>query len=171
MGLPVFRGIGFRIPLRGLSGYRVPLGLLVPAHLLLVPVSRYFEFSMSFFDALTYLGLIALWYHIGWCSVTTRYVFLSLFLEYVEMVLSDYNSYLINSHVCCSRSFLFRNLIENSVCVCVVRLQQCWWLLVAHLCWVCLHGCHFLSVFEQTPWFCFRGWCHYIHHYAAFYIQ
>ena len=31
MGLPGFRGIGFRIPLRGLSGVRVTPELVVPA--------------------------------------------------------------------------------------------------------------------------------------------
>ena len=61
-----FWGIGFRVPLRGLSSFWVTPGLVVPAHPLLVPVRRYFEFSTSFFVALTYMGLIALWCHIGW---------------------------------------------------------------------------------------------------------
>ena len=58
-GLSGFRGIGFQIHLRGLSGFWVPLGLVVPAHPLPVPVCQSFEFSMYFFVALTYLGLIS----------------------------------------------------------------------------------------------------------------
>ena len=52
--------------LKGLSGFRVTLVLVVTAHPLPVPVYRYFEFSMSFVVGFKYLGLIFLWYHIGW---------------------------------------------------------------------------------------------------------
>ena len=69
-GLSGFWGIGSRIPLRVLYGLTVPLVLVVPAHPLPVPVRQSFEFSMSFFIAFTYLGIIVLWYHIGWCFAT-----------------------------------------------------------------------------------------------------
>ena len=69
-GLSRFRGIGFRIHLRVLFGFRVPPGLVVPSHPLTVPVCRYFEFSMSFYVDFTYLGLIVVWCQIGWCFVT-----------------------------------------------------------------------------------------------------
>ena len=65
-----FRGIVFRILLRGLSGFRVTPELVVTAHPLLVPVFRYFEFSMYFFVGFKYIGCIVLWYHTGWCFVT-----------------------------------------------------------------------------------------------------
>ena len=42
-------GIGFWIPLRVLSGFQVPLVLVVPTHHLLFPVRRSFELSISFF--------------------------------------------------------------------------------------------------------------------------
>ena len=52
--------------LKGLSGFRVTLVLVVTAHPLPVPVYRYFQFSVSFVVGFKYLGLIFLWYHIGW---------------------------------------------------------------------------------------------------------
>ena len=58
-------GTRFWIPLRGLSDFRVTSRLVVTSHPLLVPVHRYFEFSMSLFGAFKYLGLIVLWFHIG----------------------------------------------------------------------------------------------------------
>ena len=47
--------------LKGLSDFLVPPVLVVPAHPLLVPVHRSFEFSMSFCVDFTHLGLIVLW--------------------------------------------------------------------------------------------------------------
>ena len=51
-GLSGLQGIGFRIPLRGLSRFWAPLGFLFLAHPLPVPVHRYFKFHMNFFVAL-----------------------------------------------------------------------------------------------------------------------
>ena len=48
IGLSGFRGTGLRFPLRVLSVFHVTEVLLVPARPLLVPVLRYFEFSMCF---------------------------------------------------------------------------------------------------------------------------
>ena len=77
MGLSGFRGIGFRIPLRGLSGVRVTPGLVVPTHPLPIPVCWYFEFSLSFVFGFKYIGLIVLWCHIGWFFVESfaRFLF------------------------------------------------------------------------------------------------
>ena len=47
-GLSGSWGIVFLISLGGLSGFRVPPGLLVPAHPLPVPVCRYFYFYLNF---------------------------------------------------------------------------------------------------------------------------
>ena len=55
--------------LKGLSDFLVPPVLVVPAHPLLVPVHQSFDFSVYFFVAFTYIGLIVLWYQIGWCFV------------------------------------------------------------------------------------------------------
>ena len=60
MGLSGFQGIGFQVPLRIISDFRVTPGLVVPAHPLLVPFSQYFEFSMSFVVGFKYIGLIVL---------------------------------------------------------------------------------------------------------------
>ena len=70
MGLSGFWNIGLRTPLRGLSIYRVTLGLVVPEQPLIVPFCRYFNFSMYFVVVFKYLGLIVLWYHIGRRFVT-----------------------------------------------------------------------------------------------------
>ena len=74
-----FRGIGFWIPLRRLSWSRVPPGLVIPEQPLIVPVHRYFDFYMYFVVAFTYLGLIVLWSHIGYCFVTESARFFSPF--------------------------------------------------------------------------------------------
>ena len=54
-GLSRFWGIWFRIPLRGLSGFRVTPGLVVPEHPLPVPFSRSFAFSVYFLFLLNIL--------------------------------------------------------------------------------------------------------------------
>ena len=69
-GLSSFWGTGLWIPLSVLSGFLVNTGLLVPAHPLLVPVFSSFEFSMSFFVGLQYLGCIVLCCQIGRSFVT-----------------------------------------------------------------------------------------------------
>ena len=69
-GLSGFQGIGFQIPLRRLSGFRVPPGLVVPAHPLPVPVFRSFEVSMYKFFTFTYLDLIVLCCQIEWFFVS-----------------------------------------------------------------------------------------------------
>ena len=47
-GLSRLQGTGFRVPLRVLSGFLFTLGLVVPAHRILVPVLCYFEFLCIF---------------------------------------------------------------------------------------------------------------------------
>ena len=84
------------IPLRGLSSFRVTPGLLVSAHPRLVPVRRYFGFSMSFFWFQKY------WLH---SSVVTNQVvfgeigFISFLPEYVEIILAYYVAYSIKYRV------------------------------------------------------------------------
>ena len=65
MRLSSLWGIGLRIPLRGLYGFRVTPGMVAPSHLIPVPVLRFLEFSMPFVVGFKYLGLIVLWWHIG----------------------------------------------------------------------------------------------------------
>ena len=55
MLLSVSRGTRFRIPLRGLSGLRASLELVVPAHPIPVPVCRSYDFSMFFLLVLNIL--------------------------------------------------------------------------------------------------------------------
>ena len=133
-GLSGFRVIGFRIPLGRLSGFRVPPGLLVPAHPLLVLFCRSFEFSMSFFVAFYISGsrCSMVPYRVVFFDIFCQ-VFLSLFPEYVETVLSDSVFDPIKYHVYCSRHFLPFRSVEYAFCCCIFRCHRCWWLLVSHL--------------------------------------
>ena len=70
MGLSGLQETGLRIPLIGLYGFRATPGFLFPAHPILVPVFRYFDFSIYIFVDFKYLGRTVLWCHIGWCFVT-----------------------------------------------------------------------------------------------------
>ena len=70
IGLFSFQGIGFQFPLRGLSGFGVTPGLVVPEHPLPVTLFWSFEFYMYFVVGLKYLGIIVIWGNIGWCFVT-----------------------------------------------------------------------------------------------------
>ena len=117
-GLSGYWGIGFWIPLSGLSGFLVPPRLVVPAHPIPVPVRLSFEFSISFF-----LCFDISWYHCSivpyqeiFCDTVCR-VFLSIFPEYLEMVFSDSVSNRIKYHVYCSRYFfLLCRSVDYAVC-------------------------------------------------------
>ena len=123
-------GIVFWIPLRRLSGFQVPLGLVFPAHPLLLPGWRSFEFSISFFVALTNLGLIALWCHIGWYFVASFARFSPPSSQNVEMVLLYSVSDPIKFHAYYSISLVLFYSIEYVFCRCIIHGRRCWWLLV-----------------------------------------
>ena len=112
-GFPGSWGIGFRIPLRGLSGFWVPPRLVVPTHPLRVPVRWSFEFSLSFSCSDIYGPHCSM--------VLYRVVF-------CDIVFS-----LIKSHVYCSRSFLLRRSVDYYFCRCSVRYHRCGWLYLDHI--------------------------------------
>ena len=124
-----------RIPLRGLFGFRVPPGLVVPAQPLLVPVRQSFEFYIYFcccFDISgSHFSMVP--YRVVICDIVCQ-VFLSLFPEYVEMVFPDSVSDLIKSHVYYLIYFLLCLSVDYAVCRCIFRSHRCGWLVVAHLC-------------------------------------
>ena len=125
-----FRGIGFRIPLRVLSGFWVPPGLVVPSYPLLVPVFWSFELSISFVVALIYLGLVALWCHIGWYFVTYS---AKLFCPSSQnMCKWFFRFFLWPSKISCLllKIFLFFRSVDYAVFRCIVWCLRCWWLLV-----------------------------------------
>ena len=130
-GLSGSWGTGFRIPLRGLSGFRFPLGLVVPAHPLRVPVCRSFDFLFFCCFEISGSHCSMVPYRVVFCDIACK-IFLSLFLEYVEIFLSDSVSDPINSNVYLSRSFLIFRSVDYDVCRYIVRCHRCGWLLVAH---------------------------------------
>ena len=119
-GLSGSWGIVFQIPLMGLSGFRVPLGLVVLAHPLPVPVHRSVGFLYIYicFDISgSHCSMVPYW--VVFCDIVCQ-VFLSLFPEYTEMVVSDSISDPIKSHVYCSIYFF----VYYTVCRSIVR---CYW--------------------------------------------
>ena len=123
-------GFGGCIPysLRGLSSFRVTPVLVVPAHPLLVPIFRSFEFFMYFlWFKISWLHSYMVPYLLVFCDMI-RPVFLFFFPEYVEIILSYSVAYPIKSYVYCSRYFLFSHSIHNVICQCVVGCLCCWWL-------------------------------------------
>ena len=127
-GLSGSWGIGLRIPLGGLSGFRVTLVLVVPKHPLTVPVLWSFDFLIFFccFDISgSHWSMVP--YRVVFCVVVCQ-VFLSLSPEYAGMVLSDSISDPIKYHVYCSRSFLLCHFVDYYVCRCIVRCHRCGWL-------------------------------------------
>ena len=63
-------------------------------------------------------------YWMVFCDIT-RQVFLSSFLEYVEMILTYSIAYPIKYHVYCSGCFLFCSSIHDCILRCVVRCHLC----------------------------------------------
>ena len=86
------------------------------------------------------------------------------------MVLSYSLSDPKKSHVNGLRYSLFFRSIKNSICRCIVRCHQCWWLLTGNFFQGRYNGCRFLAVLKLFSQFLFHGWCHNIPHYAAFYM-
>ena len=112
-GLSGSWGIGFRVSLRGLSGFRVSPGLLVPAH----PLPVFYIIFCCFDISGSHCSMVPYW--VVFCDIVCQ-VFLSLFPEYTEMVVSDSISDPIKSHVYCSIYFF----VYYTVCRSIVR---CYW--------------------------------------------
>ena len=118
-----------RITLRGLSGFRVPPGLVVPSHPLPFPVRRSFEFSVfcccCFGISGYHWSMVP--YRVVFCDIFCQ-VFISFFPEYVEMVFLDSVSDPIKYHVYCTISFLLWRSVDYDIFRCIVYFHRCGWL-------------------------------------------
>ena len=115
-GLNGFRGIGFRIPLRGLFGFWVTPGLL------------YIALDVFFFGfKISWLHSYVLPYWVVFCDIIRHICFRSFFPEYIDFFLYSVN-YPIKSHVYFSRLFMFCQSIHDAIYISVVSCHWCWWL-------------------------------------------
>lgn len=102
----------------------------------------------------------------GWvvfCEIIGK-IFGSFFPVYLKFFLPDSVADPMEAHVHGFGSLLFACVVEDAMGCCVVRLDRCGRLRVAHFCQRGAKNCGVLGVVEQGSNFCFGGGCENLSH-------